>query len=108
MFSSFPLVSAHHFVFISNKQQWNTVIQWYDHIVTFPDEVTGIWCRPKTLISYLYIANRYTASLGNIVFFILGFMTLEHEVSAVSHSSAHPLNRSTDLEVSNCRAPATP
>ncbi|KAF7986822.1 hypothetical protein HWV62_12512 [Athelia sp. TMB] len=47
-----------------------------------PDEVVGIWQRPKTFVSWLYIINRYLATIGNAVFFALVFKELPLEVSA--------------------------
>ena len=58
-----------------------TVILWYDHIITMPNEIAGIWRRPKTMISWLYLVNRYLATLGNAAFLTIGFLTLSDKVS---------------------------
>ena len=58
------------------------VVLWYDHIITMPDEIVGIWQRPKTFVSWLYIMNRYLATIGNAIFFALVFKKLPLEVSA--------------------------
>ncbi|KAG1759317.1 hypothetical protein EDD22DRAFT_906629 [Suillus occidentalis] len=43
-----------------------TVLCW-DHIITFEDEVASIWCRPKGLLGYLFLLNRYITPLGFVV-----------------------------------------
>ncbi|KZP23919.1 hypothetical protein FIBSPDRAFT_930145 [Athelia psychrophila] len=48
----------------------------YDAVLTMPDEISGIWSRKKTLISWLYLINRYLAILGNVGFLALVFKTL--------------------------------
>ncbi|KZP23915.1 hypothetical protein FIBSPDRAFT_1042479 [Athelia psychrophila] len=54
----------------------SVVVLWYDHIMTLPQEISGIWLRKKTLISWLYLINRYLATFGNAVFFAFVFKTL--------------------------------
>jgi len=41
-------------------------ILFYDHILTFSDEIHKIWNRKHSFISTLFIINRYTTSLGYI------------------------------------------
>ncbi|KIK44382.1 hypothetical protein CY34DRAFT_802693 [Suillus luteus UH-Slu-Lm8-n1] len=43
-----------------------TVLCW-DHIITFEDEVDLIWCKPKGLLGYLFLLNRYITPLGFVV-----------------------------------------
>ncbi|KAJ3729349.1 hypothetical protein C8R42DRAFT_742020 [Lentinula raphanica] len=43
-----------------------TVLAW-DHIITCSDEVEYVWKRPKGLITYLFLFNRYFTPLGFIV-----------------------------------------
>ncbi|KZP29654.1 hypothetical protein FIBSPDRAFT_1038697 [Athelia psychrophila] len=43
-----------------------SILVW-DHILTFPDEVTYIWKGRKTLLTYLFLINRYLMPLGFIV-----------------------------------------
>ncbi|KZP29653.1 hypothetical protein FIBSPDRAFT_1038696 [Athelia psychrophila] len=43
-----------------------SILVW-DHILTFPDEVTYIWKRRKTLLTSLFLINRYLMPLGFIV-----------------------------------------
>lgn len=59
------------------------VILWWDHIVSFPLEVTSIWKRPKTLISWIYLANRYVASIGNIAFFVIDWEKMSDKVRLI-------------------------
>jgi len=40
-----------------------TILVW-DHIITFDDEVKYIWRRRKTLLTYLFLINRYFTPLG--------------------------------------------
>lgn len=39
----------------------------YDHLLTFPDEVQYIWFKSKRTISWLFLFNRYITPLGFIV-----------------------------------------
>ncbi|KAG0704834.1 hypothetical protein DFH29DRAFT_910058 [Suillus ampliporus] len=43
-----------------------TILVW-DHVITFADEVEIIWDRPKNLLAYLFLLNRYLTPLGFIV-----------------------------------------
>jgi len=54
----------------------SVVVLWYDHIMMLPQEISGIWLRKKTLISWLYLINRYLATFGNAIFFVFVFRTL--------------------------------
>ncbi|KAG1729519.1 uncharacterized protein EDB91DRAFT_1159446 [Suillus paluster] len=46
----------------------------YDHIVTLPEEITFIWCRPKARSAVLFFINRYVALLGNICGLVMDFL----------------------------------
>ncbi|KAG0702180.1 hypothetical protein DFH29DRAFT_511822 [Suillus ampliporus] len=46
----------------------------YDHMVTLPEEIAFIWCRPKALSAMLFLLNRYVALLGNICSLFIGFL----------------------------------
>ncbi|KAF9479858.1 hypothetical protein BDN70DRAFT_878276, partial [Pholiota conissans] len=48
----------------------------YDHAITFGQEIDYIWKRPKNRSSYWFFANRYLASVGNIAVTVLGFTSL--------------------------------
>ncbi|KAG0702187.1 hypothetical protein DFH29DRAFT_512182 [Suillus ampliporus] len=56
-----------------------TSILIYDHMVTLPEEVAFIWCRPKTLPAVLFLINRYVALLGNICALVLDFLLVSDE-----------------------------
>lgn len=56
----------------------SVVILWWDHIISFPLEVTSIWKRPKTLISWIYLVNRYLASISRIAFFVINWEKLSN------------------------------
>jgi hypothetical protein len=43
-----------------------TLLVW-DHVITFADEVEIIWGRPKTLLTFLFLLNRYLTPIGFIV-----------------------------------------
>ena len=34
---------------------------YYDHMLTFPDEIKLIWCQRFSVISLLFVINRYLA-----------------------------------------------
>ncbi|KAG1860307.1 hypothetical protein DFJ58DRAFT_779243 [Suillus subalutaceus] len=38
----------------------------YDHMATITDEITFIWCRPRSLSAILFLTNRYFALFGNV------------------------------------------
>ncbi|KAF7971141.1 hypothetical protein HWV62_21944 [Athelia sp. TMB] len=77
------------------------VILWYDHMITLPLEISSIWNRPKTLISWIYLVNRYTASLGRIPFFIISWLSLSDKISLVNqHESAE-----ANLNLPGCLLP---
>ncbi|KAF7982765.1 hypothetical protein HWV62_26668 [Athelia sp. TMB] len=79
------------------------VILWYDHMITLPLEISSIWNRPKTLISWIYLVNRYTASLGRIPFFIISWLSLSDKISLVNqHESAE-----ANLNLPGCLLPHT-
>jgi Family of unknown function (DUF6533) len=61
-----------------------TALLYYDHFLTFSDEVSYIWRRPKSASSYWFFANRYLAFTGNIFIAIFGFRTLSVQVSGES------------------------
>ncbi|KAG1726402.1 hypothetical protein EDB19DRAFT_1752603 [Suillus lakei] len=46
----------------------------YDHMVTLPEEIAFIWCRPKVLSAILFLVNRYVALVGNIFGLIIDFL----------------------------------
>ncbi|KAF8198484.1 hypothetical protein BJ912DRAFT_951533, partial [Pholiota molesta] len=48
----------------------------YDHAITFGQEIDYLWKRPKTRSSYWFFVNRYLAFFGNIAVTVLGFTTL--------------------------------
>lgn len=45
----------------------------YDYFLTFPTEVSLIWNRPKTLVSVLFLINRYFAPLAITICFVALF-----------------------------------
>ncbi|RDB26178.1 hypothetical protein Hypma_006408 [Hypsizygus marmoreus] len=64
----------------------------YDHLVTFGNEVDYLWRRPKTQSAYWFFFNRYFAFFGNIAVTILGFTTLPAQRFAFA---AHSFNFTT-------------
>ncbi|THU96205.1 hypothetical protein K435DRAFT_101806 [Dendrothele bispora CBS 962.96] len=52
-----------------------TVILYWDHILTFGDEVKYIWFRPKISSSYWFFLNRYIAFFGSIPLLVLTLAT---------------------------------
>ncbi|KAI9432964.1 hypothetical protein H4582DRAFT_2082796 [Lactarius indigo] len=49
---------------------------YYDHILTFPAEVSHIWSQPISVNTLLFLLNRYVALLGNITVPLVGFSGL--------------------------------
>ncbi|KAI0062118.1 hypothetical protein BV25DRAFT_694044 [Artomyces pyxidatus] len=49
---------------------------YYDHAITFPDEVLRIWSRPFSRPSFLFYLNRYIPFFGNIVLLIFTYSDL--------------------------------
>ena len=56
----------------------------YDHLITFADEVSYMWARPKHLSSMLFLMNRYLGCLSNIWQVIISLMALPPDVSFLS------------------------
>ncbi|KAJ3782551.1 hypothetical protein GGU10DRAFT_436580 [Lentinula aff. detonsa] len=57
---------------------------YYDHLLTFDDEVRFIWSRPNHFSSRLFFLNRYFSFVGNIVILLSMFF------APSSPSSCHP------------------
>ncbi|KAI0062120.1 hypothetical protein BV25DRAFT_1825981 [Artomyces pyxidatus] len=49
---------------------------YYDHLITFPDEVARIWSRPFSRPSFLFYLNRYIPFFGNIAVSVFTFSDL--------------------------------
>lgn len=43
-------------------------------MVTLPEEITYVWCRPKILSAVLFLINRYVALVGNIFGLFIDFL----------------------------------
>ncbi|KAF7967542.1 hypothetical protein HWV62_33960 [Athelia sp. TMB] len=65
-------------------QFFATTILIYDHYLTFPAEIDCIWARPKGLVSWLFIANRYLALFGNIAALYINLINLPSEVRFIA------------------------
>ncbi len=66
-----PSVRLNYFVFalmfLTASSSFNeTAFLYYDHLVTFPEEVRKIWRRRLTFLNILFIINRYTVCFGYI------------------------------------------
>ncbi|KAG9032542.1 hypothetical protein FRB95_001378 [Tulasnella sp. JGI-2019a] len=65
----------------------------YDHLITFSDEVRFIWKRPKNLVSWIFLVNRYftPAMLVLDLYDKLGFAThLTLSLSSLGHRRRQP------------------
>lgn len=51
----------------------------YDHMATLTEEISFVWCRPKTLSAILFLVNRYVALLGNIYVLFVYFIPISDE-----------------------------
>ncbi len=71
---------------------------YYDHILTFPAEVSHVWSQPISPNTLLFLLNRYVALLGNIVVPLTGFSGVFS--STVRRQSAHELPSHSHLILS--------
>ena len=55
-------------------------ILYYDHLITFPEELWYIWRRPRSMASTWFFMNRYIPFLGTAVVLGLQFGSFEEEV----------------------------
>ncbi|KAI9459158.1 hypothetical protein BJY52DRAFT_384140 [Lactarius psammicola] len=60
----------------SYAQVFALSLLYYDHVLTFPAEVSHIWSQPISPNTLLFLLNRYVAFLGNIVVPVVGFSGL--------------------------------
>lgn len=60
-----------------------TAILYYDWYLTFPVEVSGVWARNKSTISWIFFINRYLTLSGQAINVALDMMSLGEEVSAI-------------------------
>nr|GAT51855.1 predicted protein [Mycena chlorophos] len=51
------------------------ILLYWDHVLTFRDELRFLWLRPKTPSTYCFLANRYIAFFGDIVILYFTFNT---------------------------------
>ncbi|KAI0064854.1 hypothetical protein BV25DRAFT_1914014 [Artomyces pyxidatus] len=75
---------------------------YYDHVITFPDEVARIWSRPFSRPSFLFYLNRYIPFFGNIAVSLFTFSNLastDKWHSYVSSFMLRPCTHSNDLDL---------
>lgn len=60
-------------------------VLYYDHVLTFPAEVSHVWSQPISVNTLLFLLNRYVAFLGNVAVPLIGFSGL---ISLTSCTSA--------------------
>ncbi|ETW76030.1 hypothetical protein HETIRDRAFT_329881, partial [Heterobasidion irregulare TC 32-1] len=53
---------------------------YYNHTITFPEELQYIWKRPLTIASAWFFVNRYISFLGTTLVLGLQFGGFENEV----------------------------
>ncbi|KAH9036859.1 hypothetical protein EDB85DRAFT_2204062 [Lactarius pseudohatsudake] len=51
-------------------------VLYYDHVLTFPAEVSHVWSQPISINTLLFLLNRYVAFLGNVAVPLTGFSGL--------------------------------
>ncbi|KAJ3992030.1 hypothetical protein F5050DRAFT_1905564 [Lentinula boryana] len=61
------------FAFRCSRHSFNEAFLYYDHLLTFDDEVRFIWSRPNHFSSRLFFLNRYFSFVGNIVILLSMF-----------------------------------
>ncbi|CAK5272337.1 unnamed protein product [Mycena citricolor] len=75
------------------------VVLYWEHLVTFEDEVKYLWQRTRTASTYAFLLNRYLASLGNLVVLVFHFTPLPSTVQRREpvSSAASPSQSDRDL-----------
>ncbi|CAK5272706.1 unnamed protein product [Mycena citricolor] len=58
------------------------VVLYWEHLVTFEDEVKYLWQRARTASTYAFLLNRYLASFGNLVVLVFHFTPLPSTVQS--------------------------
>ena len=57
-----------------------TAILYYDHLITFSEELRYIWKRSFSMASAWFLVNRYIPFLGNVVVLVVRFDSFGNEV----------------------------
>ncbi|KAF5332046.1 hypothetical protein D9758_016566 [Tetrapyrgos nigripes] len=65
------------------------VILFWNHIITFGDEINYIWARPKILSSYCFLLIRYLALFGAIPVTVMKFSTMSISMHAIPFLLEH-------------------
>ncbi|KAH8993603.1 hypothetical protein EDB86DRAFT_2928760 [Lactarius hatsudake] len=60
----------------SYAQVFAISVLYYDHLLTFPAEVSHVWSQPISINTLLFLLNRYVAFLGNVAVPLVGFSGL--------------------------------
>jgi len=67
-------ISIHNFLHLSA-----ICCLYYDHLLTFDQEIDYLWARPKHQSSYWFFLNRYFSLFGNVAVTVLGFSEFSGE-----------------------------
>lgn len=59
----------------------HAAILYYDWFLTLPAEVSGVWARKKSIVSWVFLINRYLTLFGTTIVMVLSGMSLDAEVS---------------------------
>jgi hypothetical protein len=65
-------------------QAFALTLLYYDHILTFPAEVSHMWSQPISANTLLFLSNRYVALFGNTIVPITNFSGLIDSTSCTS------------------------
>ncbi|KAJ6550126.1 hypothetical protein B0H19DRAFT_1264988 [Mycena capillaripes] len=61
-------LQIHHYLYLSPL-----TFLYYDHLLTFGDEVRYIWNKPKTASAYCFFFNRYLAAFGGVAVTVFSY-----------------------------------
>ncbi|EEB89364.1 hypothetical protein MPER_12546 [Moniliophthora perniciosa FA553] len=63
---------------------------YWDHLITFGDEVKHVWAHPKSRSSFLFLFLRYFGLTTNISVLILAKLPLSHDLQSLQSLSTDP------------------
>jgi len=62
-------------------------VLYYDHLLTLPWEIDLIWKARFTLVSFIFLLNRYLTPLGYIVFVYFQYQVPNNPIVSLSRYS---------------------
>ncbi|KAJ7245612.1 hypothetical protein B0H12DRAFT_1235734 [Mycena haematopus] len=96
-FLYFEPVSSRHYL-SSNL----VVDRYFDHLITFGDEIRFLWKKAKTPSTYSFLVNRYLAFFGDIVVTFFVFKTIPYSWSVILLNLNHNSSNSALSKTAIC------